>query len=789
MAPQSSAVEQAFLKIQANQSTTHILQKLCFKFVVEEDGQAGKDALSYLARSGQISGQLAAECFDLVLKGQNVREKDIQDDLVASLLRVSHDAQTLLTQRLQDFSTVIFNELYEIGDGSANELVTVVLDSSSWPNEQAQETGKRDVFQLFLAQLMAVGRDLDARALRGISRMLAVDAAQLHSLIDEQSFHTILTSLDNRLPVEVRNKATLATASFLDAVKEKGQTAFSRFIHHHVARHNSEDLVLAFSAIAAVFPLAQGMASELLLTESFVPSLVPLLEKRINSEQVKQAALDMLSAACQDSACRQIISKHCTGWLQNVIVTGKEKRPGSAAVILAKIQGPAIYPSNGQSGDHQDGKYDIDDLLSMFRDMMVSNDEANKQRAVEGLAYASIHPKVKDCLSSDKEFLAEFFAFMQANQASSATVFGALAIIENLTRYLPNLSEEQQRMAQLKAYANASKESAKPDALDEDGAVTARCIELVNSGVVSTLLAVSKKASSASIAVISKILLSISRPPTLRGTIAQQGGIKLLLQHYPPSSAATTTESQTRRSAAHALARILISTDPSLAFTSGPPPLTSAIRPLLSLLKEDSNHISQGPRDLLPAFEALLALTNLASTPSPEAAEMIIRLDFPTIEDLLLGNSQMIRRASTELVCNLMTCPSGIKLFADGSKAAGRRLHILLALADVDDSNTRRAAGGALATLTEFPGAVTAILARDRGAEILLSLCEDEDIAIIHRGLVCVRNVLYVEEASAKVVASDKIRNANGLDVLKRILQKFKNDYILALAIEALRAL
>ncbi|KAL8955905.1 MAG: hypothetical protein Q9183_006487, partial [Haloplaca sp. 2 TL-2023] len=82
------------------------------------------------------------------------------------------------------------------------------------------------------------------------------------------------------------------------------------------------------------------MAASLFLTEGFVPSLVPLLEKKINSDKVEQAALQMLSAACVDSACREAIKKHCLQWLKGVMNDGKDDRPAVAAVVLAKVLDP-----------------------------------------------------------------------------------------------------------------------------------------------------------------------------------------------------------------------------------------------------------------------------------------------------------------------------------------------------------------------------------------------------------------------------------------------------------------
>lgn len=784
LAPQNRKVKEAFLEIQSHESI-HILPKLCARFVLENDAQAGKDALDYLASSGQVPPDTAEECLALVSTGKNICVRATQDGIVARLLRNSSAAKAALATRLWQSPTLVFTEIYDIGDDASSGIATVVLDSSVWSKESVREACERDVFQLFLAKLMEAGNELDGRALRGISKLLATDAEKLHDLLDEDTFSAILGCLDYRLSAEVRSQATLVTAKYLEAADNKGRLILSKFISTRVARHNGEDLVLAFSAAAAIFPLVPSTAATLFLTEGFVSSLLPLLEKRSKSEKVEQAALEMLSAACIDTACREAIRKHLSGWLQRVRDTGQEQRPVFAAVILAKVRG---LTGEQKVGENQDRKEDADDLVPMFKRLMANSEEHNKQSAVEGLAYVSVQPNVKEVLSSDQDFLKAFLGVLRSGQASSTILFGGLTIIDNLTKYLPVLSEEQRRISQLKAYANASKASAKADPLDEDTAVTKRCSAVVKAGTISTLVGISKSLSSTSTTIALNILLSLSRTSSHRGKIAQQGGIRFLLQLYLSATGQTESEIRSRRIAAHALARTLISVDPTLVFTSGPPSLISAIRPLLSLLTEDPDYVTEGPRDLLPTFESLLALTNLASTPSPEAAETIIRLAFPTIEDLQLGSNTMIRRASTELVCNLMTCPSGIEIFADESKAAARRLHILVALADVEDKATRRAAGGAMATLTEFESTVKGVLAIERGVEILLGLCEDEDEGILHRGVVCIRNLVSTDEPTGKN-ARDAVMNLRGVEILKAIINGTGNRGILELGVEALKEL
>ncbi|EEP80368.1 predicted protein [Uncinocarpus reesii 1704] len=216
--------------------------------------------------------------------------------------------------------------------------------------------------------------------------------------------------------------------------------------------------------------------------------------------------------------------------------------------------------------------------------------------------------------------------------------------------------------------------------------------------------------------------------------------------------------------------------------------ITSAIRPLLLLLTPPETGSVDQPRDFLPIFEGLLALTNLASSPDRNAGATIVRAGWSTIEDLLLSNHSYIQRAACELACNLMTCEQGVGKFADGSARASQRLHIILALADVEDLPTRRAAGGALAMLTEYESAVSAILDRARGLEIILGLCGDEDDGLVHRGIVCVQNLVRATGDIGKRARQGLLENG-ALDTLKTCLTKTRNPAVVEGGVEAVKAL
>jgi len=219
----------------------------------------------------------------------------------------------------------------------------------------------------------------------------------------------------------------------------------------------------------------------------------------------------------------------------------------------------------------------LEPLVSNFQRNLMGDDATSRQDSIEGLAYASLKPQIKFQLTRDLDFLKRMVKVMSSDKPRS-TWFGGLTVFKNITAYLPLQTEEQQKMSELKAYANTSK-PAKIDPLDKDDAVTRRCKKVLAADIVVLLVLCSKQATPATMQLIAEIMLSLAKEQKHRGTMAQQGAVKCLFQisssHALPESA---------RPAAHALARILISTNPDHVFGSSNLPLTSAVRPLGSLL-------------------------------------------------------------------------------------------------------------------------------------------------------------------------------------------------------------
>ncbi|KAK8920495.1 Ring assembly protein 3 [Metarhizium anisopliae] len=674
---------------------------------------------------------------------------------------------------------------------------------------------------LVFARLMEGGQEDEAtcRELDQLTKLLNDDAESqekddqyktICNVIDGDCVDTVLCYLDMRQPDIVRGHATLVTSAYLKAAGDDGSKKLSEFFFERVKRGTYDDYIVAFCVASATFPIVPDLTAHLFLSEGFLSSLGPLMRREWKSRKVETACLEMLNAACMNSMCREAVQKYCVEWLEEVVdqdPTGSTDGPNGepkvqgeggsismrrhseqvqhlAAVILAKLR---AVPSKPLVNDPNRPRIEpavtsIEDLSGIFTKMILRDGDHGKH-SIEGLAYASLQPKVKESIIANKALLKKLVKTLTEAQPRSPTTYGALSIFVNITRYRPALSEEQKKMSQLKAYADAAGKLAGPDPLDDDEHVAKRCQAVFSVGLIPVLVTHSKSGSPASLSLITSIINSIAVTTSLRGPLAQQGAVKLLLVAWVTIP---DTDEVSRRTAAQALARILISTNPALVFGGNRSnPINAAIRPLVSILPPDP---AAETRDLLPTFEALMALTNLASLDEDDTRSIIIRMAWPHVEEQLVSSNNLVAKAAVELVCNLMQAPEGIALYADGSPQSRTRLHILLALADAEDGGTRSAAGGALASLTGFESVVRYVVQRERGVKVILGMCNDPDEGLRHRGVVTVHN-LVTAEGEAGQLAKNKVKDENGVEVLKQCLKQSRRPEVLQITVEALKVL
>ncbi|VDI19981.1 Hypothetical predicted protein, partial [Mytilus galloprovincialis] len=281
---------------------------------------------------------------------------------------------------------------------------------------------------------------------------------------------------------------------------------------------------------------------------------------------------------------------------------------------------------------------------------------------------------------------------------------------------------------------------------DKPEHIKARVHKVAEAGVCSALVALCNTDSIASRELISRVYLAIATEEDLRGLIVQQGAAKALLK--------LAIENNTEKGlikASHALAKLSITMNPQTTFPGQR--MYELVRPLLSILHLECTALEN--------FEALLALTNLSSISESVRKRILAEKGFSKIEHYMFEEHELLKRASTECMCNLVMSDEVVKLF----EGENDRVKLLvLYCGDEDDPLLVRAAAGSLAVLTHSEIVCKKVLEVKPHMEMLQSLLVNENVEIQHRGCYIMLNLIN----SSKEIA-EKLLEGQMLEILMAI--------------------
>jgi len=563
----------------------------------------------------------------------------------------------------------------------------------------------------------------------------------------------------------------------LEGTQDPGTQCLSRvflpMIQARIAEAQEADVVAGLSFLTALFQVDWQAASDIFQREEVLASITDILDL-YTSEIAAREVARLLSQACGHKSCRSTLTAEITQWLEAAVRQRKDTPlRAAAAVAITKLSRGAGSDASVESSETYKRSAD-QDLVELMKEILMKGGGSDSiLDAVEGLAYMSVEPSVKEGLSKDSPFLKKLFSFIPARRGTASTpsdsrshslIYGILNIIYHLSVYRPPLTPDQEQIMKLRRMTKPGNTSSRgleenlSDILEDEKYVTERGKNLVKNGALNVLATSIRIADSEGIRLtVGRILLNLSVHKENRGKILQSGGARTLAEtirkslptiKLPPAGQSEIDTSQLEP--IQALAKLAITSSPTQVFGPDPGAIYDAIRPFAILLTHSAS-------SLLQQFEAIMALTNLSSQ-SVEAASRVAQADglLTKIEFLMLEDHVLIRRAATEITCNLVAgSDSAFKKYSDGN-AAKSRLHILIALSDVEDLPTRLAASGTLASLTSSPDACRSLyeLERDnhRVLPILTTLINPfpgsgeppvttaPDPGLVHRGVVCIRN-------------------------------------------------
>ncbi|EGD75329.1 hypothetical protein PTSG_06979 [Salpingoeca rosetta] len=364
-----------------------------------------------------------------------------------------------------------------------------------------------------------------------------------------------------------------------------------------------------------------------------------------------------------------------------------------------------------------------------------SHDDDVRKWASEGLAYLSLDADVKELISNDDAVLK---AVHRVCVGQDTTIQFSLAnMLVNLTNSFdkPEASEEQEQLKKLGKFAGEN--IPEPHEKDADEFVQKRVDRLVEHGFVTALVQLSKTQSEGTREQVARVLLALTEKQQHRGTVVAQGGARVLLE------LARENTDKGMIKAAHALAKIAITTDPTIAFPGQR--VAELVKPLVKLSRE---------RNGLMMFEAAMAMTNLASINDDLRNKLLRDKAVARLEDMMFDEDPLIRRAATEGLCNCFYSEKIFDQFAkkDGASFERLKLWILFAGVEQDDFDlpTCRAASGGLAILSSSPDVCQRIVDEKQGMQVLKELMVCGEAELQHRGLHIARNMVATSKEIAQ---------------------------------------
>ncbi|KAI9003196.1 armadillo-type protein [Gaertneriomyces semiglobifer] len=502
--------------------------------------------------------------------------------------------------------------------------------------------------------------------------------------------------------------------------------ACSAYVRNRTDSDSAKTKRQGFLALAAIIQASSSIGSGILLSNGFLENAIDCIE--FESREVQLAMIELLSSACTDKPCRSAIAKLGTGFLNKMSQSTDMALKSAASVTLTKLMA-----SNSMEGLVNS---DPQRMVVTFMNAAVDQktDATSRLRAVEGLAYLSMQGHAKERIVAHQDFLKHLISLAKLDDRSLQ--FGVANIICNVTLYRKPQTQEEQQVRKLREMAKDIP-AEKDDPLDNDDMVEKRCKLVVQAGAIGVAVLLAKSDSPRVRDTVAQILLNIATNRQLHGTIVQQGGARALVdltQKGTPEGIAT---------AAQALAKVAITVNPNIAFKGQR--AVELVRPLVDLC-DSENQLRQ--------FEALMALTNLASMNDDIRSRIVQVNGVKKMEFLQLSDNELIQRAATEALCNMMFDPVVFTSYAQASSSS--KLRIFIALSDAEDFGTRRAAAGALAILSSSENACRLVMQESRAVEVIVGMVAESEQSpeMQHRGVECLRNIANVSDEFAKTLAS-----------------------------------
>ncbi|CAI4051311.1 hypothetical protein SKDZ_15G1890 [Saccharomyces kudriavzevii ZP591] len=500
----------------------------------------------------------------------------------------------------------------------------------------------------------------------------------------------------------------------------------------------NDPLSIIVKTLSELYPSLTALCSEIFLSNG----LSKLLKKRVFEEQDLQFTKDLLlllSAACIDETMRVYTTENYLQLLETSLNL-KDIQIYSALVLVKTWSFTKLTNVN------------ITRLSEIFISVLsrcsitkiedaneptVGSEEITKvEMSVEALAYLSLKPSVKNMIRTNDGFIRILLSMIKG-QKMTHFLYGLLVIIANLTTLPEETNGGSQSVNDLKNYADlkgpntenaANNKETKEDItlFGEKYVLNTELISFLKSKIQSLSLNCKQQ--------VVRVIYNITRSKKFIPQCIAQGGTTIILEYLVSKQ---DVGEAIRILGCRALSRMLIFTNPALIFKKYS--ALNAIPYLFELLQRstpvDDNPLHNNEQiKLTDNYEALLALTNLASSETSDGEEVckhIVSTEgyWSTIENLMLDENVPLQRSTLELISNMMSHPLTIaaKFFNLENPQSLRNFNILVKLLQLSDIESQRAVAAIFANIaTTIPLIAKELLAQKELIENAVEVFADQ---------------------------------------------------------------
>ncbi|XP_029679168.1 protein unc-45 homolog B [Formica exsecta] len=573
--------------------------------------------------------------------------------------------------------------------------------------------------------------------LRGLQRLMEVA-----SEMEEYKYESSMDITSSTRTITSVCLARIYENMYYDAAKDRFRNAIEEFIKDKLLTPDIESKVRIVVAITTLLMGPIDVGNTIVAKEGIL-EMILVMAGTDDLLQQKVACECIVAIASKKDKATAIIN-------QGVNILKKLYQSKDDSIRVRALVGLCKLGSSGGTDatirPFADGA--TKKLAEACRRFLINPKKEKDMRkwAIEGLSYLTFDAEVKEKLIEDQQAIQAMIEL--AKTGDQSVLYGVVTTLVNLC----NAYDKQELIPEMVELAKFAKHHIPEEhELDEVDFVNKRLCTLTKAGVTTALVSLAKTDSQNSRELIARVFNAICSQQEVRGIIVQQGAAKALL----PLALDNTDKG--KKQASQALARLGITINPEVAFPGQR--IMEVVRPFINLLNPECSALEN--------FESLMALCNLAGVSDSVRKRILKEGGFQKIEAYMYEEHDMLRRAATQVMNNLVMCEETIRYYEQEND----RIKYLVILCEDEDQDTSIAAAGALAMLTSASKKTCEKIFDSKDwLESLHFLLANPNCDVQHRGVVIVLNMIKsTKEVAAKLIETD---------IMEILMALSKNDNI-----------